>query len=72
LKIKFVRQPRTSADGTAPRKEIINGKEVMVRSLVAPTIDMTIPIVGKSLGEILAIVTGASTLNETVSRPMGK
>lgn len=72
LKIKFVRQPRTSADETAPRKEIINGKAVMVRSLVAPTIDMTIPIVGKSLAEILAIVTGASTLNETVSQPPGK
>ncbi len=72
LKIKFVRQPRTSADETAPRKEIINGKEVTVRSLVAPTIDMTIPIVGKSLAEILAIVTGTSALIETINPPPGK
>jgi hypothetical protein len=72
LKIKFLRQPRTSADQAAPRKEIIAGKEVTVRSLIAPTIDMTIPIVGKSLAEILAIVTGASTLIATVNPQPGK
>ncbi|HYL59917.1 MAG TPA: hypothetical protein VEU51_13695, partial [Candidatus Acidoferrales bacterium] len=58
LKIKFVRQPKSAADVVSPHKEIINGREVMVGSLVVPTIDMTIPIIGQSLAEILAIVGG--------------
>src|SRR5207245_1989775 len=58
LKIKFVRQPRNKADVTTPHKEVINGQEVMVGSLVVPSIDMTIPITGKSLAEILSMVSG--------------
>jgi len=65
LKIKFVRQPRTEADVTPPHKEIINGMEVWVGSLVVPTIDMTIPITGKSLAEILSIISGVHPLIET-------
>ncbi len=68
LKIKFVRQPRTEADVTPPHKEIINGKEVWVGSLVVPTLDMTIPITGKSFAEILSLVSGVHPLIETVSR----
>ena len=58
LKIKFVRQARSEADVRTPHKEIINGREVMVGSLVVPVIDMTIPITGKSLAEILSMVSG--------------
>ena len=67
LKIKFVRQPRSAADEMTPHKEMINGKEVVVRSLVVPTIDMTIPITGKSLGEILATVSGLTPTLEATS-----
>jgi hypothetical protein len=58
LKIKFVRQSRTDADTRPPHKQIINGQEVWVGSLIVPTIDMTIPITGKSLAEILSMVSG--------------
>ena len=58
LKIKFVRQPRTDVDVRPPHKQIINGQEVWVGSLIVPTIDMTIPITGKSLAEILSMVSG--------------
>jgi hypothetical protein len=64
LKVKFVRQPRTAADVTPPRREIINGTEVWVGSLVVPTIDMTVPITGKSLAEILSVVSGVHPLTE--------
>ena len=67
LKIKFVRQPRTEADVKPPHKEIINGTEVWVGSLVVPTIDMTIPITGKSLAEILSLVSGVHVLSEVAS-----
>jgi hypothetical protein len=66
LKIKFVRQPRTEADVVPPHKEIINGQEVWVGSLVVPTIDLTVPITGKSLAEILSIISGVHPLIETV------
>jgi Dicarboxylate transport len=72
LKIKFVRQPRTEADVTPPHKEIINGKEVWVGSLVVPVLDMTIPITGKSLAEILSLVSGVHPLIEAVSEQHGK
>jgi dicarboxylate transporter DctA-like protein len=72
LKLKFVRQPRTDADTVPPRKEIINGQEVWVGSLVVPTIDMTIPITGKSRAEILAMVSGFRPLIEAVSEQAGK
>jgi hypothetical protein len=72
LKIKFVRQPRSEADVTPPHKEIINGQEVWVGSLVVPMIDMTIPITGKSLAEILSIVSGVRPLNEGAREPDGK
>jgi hypothetical protein len=72
LKIKFVRQPRTKSDVATPRKEIINGKEVLVGSLVVPTIDMTIPITGKSLGEILSMASGISPLIANFSEQTGK
>lgn len=58
LKIKFLRQPKSAADVISPHKEIINGQEVTVGSLVVPKIDMTIPITGRSLAEILSIVSG--------------
>jgi dicarboxylate transporter DctA-like protein len=73
LKIHFVRQPRTAADRTAPpRKEIINGREVWVGSLVVPKIDLTIPIGGKSFAEILAMVSGFHPLIESVGKQSGK
>jgi hypothetical protein len=68
LKIKFVRQARTKADVTTPHKEVINGKEVMVGSLVVPSIDMTIPITGKSLAEILAMVSGVHPAIQAVAK----
>jgi hypothetical protein len=58
LKIKFIRQPKSTADVISPHKEMINGHEVMVGSLVVPTIDMTIPITGQSLAQVLSIVSG--------------
>ncbi len=58
LKIKFLRQPKSAADVISPHKEIINGQEVTVGSLVVPKIDMTIPITGRSLAQILSIVSG--------------
>ena len=59
---------KTEADVTPPHKEIINGQEVWVGSLVVPTIDMTIPITGKSLAEILALVSGVHPLIEAVNK----
>jgi hypothetical protein len=58
LKVRFVRKPRDTSARTAPRKEIINGQEVSVASLVVPVIDLTMPITGKSLAEILSMVSG--------------
>jgi hypothetical protein len=72
LKVKFIRQPRTASDSTTPHKEMINGKEVLVGSLVVPTIDMTIPITGKSLGEILSMASGISPLIAGLSTQPGK
>lgn len=72
LKIRFVRQARSAADAVTPHKEIINGKEVLVGSLVVPTIDMTIPITGKSLAEILATVSGLHPTVAAVGEPSNK
>ncbi|HEX9868372.1 MAG TPA: hypothetical protein VGC99_07205 [Candidatus Tectomicrobia bacterium] len=72
LQITFVRQPRSEADVTPPHQEIINGQEVWVGSVVVPTIDLTVPITGKSLAEILSIVSGVRPLHEGVSEPHGK
>ncbi len=72
LQIKFVRQPKAEAERTPPRKEIINGAEVWVGSLAVPTIDMTIPITGKSLAEILSLVSGFHPLSEAASEQPGK
>ncbi len=72
LKIKFVRQARSAADAVTPHKEMINGKEVLVRSLVVPTIDLTIPITGKSLAEILATISGLTPTLEATSGRGGK
>ncbi len=72
LKIKFVRQPKSAADVISPHKEIINGQEVMVGSLVVPTIDMTIPITGQSLAEILSIVSGVHPIIQAVNPKAGK
>ena len=72
LQITFVRQPRSEADVTPPHQEIINGQEVWVGSVVVPTIDLTIPITGKSLAEILSMVSGVRPLNEATSEPPGK
>jgi hypothetical protein len=72
LKIAFERQPRDEADVTPPRQVIIDGREVSVGSVVVPTIDMTIPITGKSLAEILSIASGFRPLDEDVSDPKGK
>lgn len=72
LKIKFVRQARSAADTATPHKEMINGKEVLVRSLVVPTIDMTIPITGESLAEILATVSGLTPTFQATSGLGGK
>jgi hypothetical protein len=72
LQVKFVRQARSEADVTPPHQEIINGQEVWVGSVVVPTIDLTVPITGKSLAEILSIVAGIRPLREGVSEPHGK
>ena len=72
LQIKFARQARTGADVAPPRQEIINGEEVWVGSLVVPTIDMTIPITGKSLAEILSLVGGVHPIIEPVGEQHGK
>jgi hypothetical protein len=72
LKIHFVREIRTDADRKAPRKEIINGREVWVGSLVVPKIDMTIPIAGKSFAEILSLVSGFHPLIESVNKQSAK
>jgi hypothetical protein len=72
LKIKFVRQPRSKADVTTPHKEVINGQEVMVGSLVVPSIDMTIPLTGKSLAEILSLVSGVHPEIQTIGKPPTK
>jgi hypothetical protein len=72
LKIFFVRQIRTAADRTAPRKEIINGKEIWVGSLIVPKIDLTIPILGKSFAEILSMVSGFHPLIKVVGKQAGK
>jgi hypothetical protein len=69
LKIKFLRQPKTAADSITPHKEIINGQAVMVGSLVVPVIDMTIPMTGQSLAEILALVSGVHPLIQTATEP---
>jgi hypothetical protein len=66
LKARFVRQPLTAAEKTPPHKEIINGKELWVTSLVEPKIDLTVPITGRSFSEILAIVSGVSQLTNAV------
>jgi hypothetical protein len=72
LQVKFVRQPRGEADVTPPHQELINGQEVWVGSVVVPTIDMTVPITGKSLAEILSIVSGVRPRHEGVSEPHGE
>jgi hypothetical protein len=72
LKIHFVREIRTDADRRAPRKEIINGREVWVGSLVVPKIDLAIPIAGKSFAEILSLVSGFHPLIESVGKQSGK
>jgi hypothetical protein len=72
LKVKFSRQPRTAADKMPPRKEIINGKEIWVGSLVVPKIDMTIPISGKSFAETLSMVSGYQPLIRTDRQQPGK
>jgi hypothetical protein len=72
LKVRFVRQPRSESDFAAPRKEMVNGKEVMVRSLVVPTIDMTIPITGESLGDILSMASGISPVIAGVNGEVGR
>jgi hypothetical protein len=59
-------------DVTPPHKEIINGQEVWVGSVVVPLIDMAIPIRGKSLAEILSIVSGIRPLDEGASDQDGK
>jgi hypothetical protein len=69
LKIKFLRQPKTAADSITPHREIINGQTVMVGSLVVPVIDMTIPITGQSLAEILGLVSGVHPLIQASSEP---
>ena len=72
LQITLVRQPRDETDVTPPHQEIINGQEVLVGSVVVPTIDLTVPITGKSLAEILSIVSGLRPLHEGVSEPQEK
>jgi hypothetical protein len=72
LKINFVRQPRAAGDKTTPHKEMINGHEVWVGSLIVPKIDLTIPIAGKSFAEILSLVSGFHPLIRAVDKQDGK
>ncbi len=71
LKVRFVRKPRDTSAMTVPRKEIINGQEVTVGSLVVPVIDLTMPITGKSLAEILSMVGGIHPLIKAISDEHG-
>lgn len=72
LKINFIRQPEAHTEETPPRKGSLNGQEVQVRSLVVPTIDLTIPIRGTSLAVILSQVSGIHPLIETSREQPGK
>jgi hypothetical protein len=66
LELHVTRQTRTTADRRPPRDEVIGGKAVSVGSVVAPSIDLTVPITGKSLAEILSLVVGLSPQFHTV------
>ncbi len=72
LKINFVRQPSLHTKVTPPRQATLNGQEVRVRSLVVPTIDLTIPIKGTSLATILSLISGVRPLFETSGEQSGK
>lgn len=72
LKINFVRQPDLHPKVTPPRKATLNGQEVEVRSLVVPTIDLTIPIRGTSLATILSLISGVRPLSKTSNEEPGK
>jgi hypothetical protein len=64
LKINFVRQHSRPTKATSPHQETLNGQEVEVRSLVVPTIDVTIPIRGTSFAAILSLISGVRPLIE--------
>lgn len=72
LQIHFMRKPGAPTEVTPPQKEILDGQEVQVRSLVVPTIDLTVPIRGTSLATILTLVSGVRPLIEASHQQSGK
>lgn len=72
LKINFVRQHSRPTKTTSPHQETLNGQEVEVRSLVVPTIDLTIPIRGTSFATILSLISGVRPLIENSREQSGK
>jgi hypothetical protein len=72
LKINFIRQPGARSTEIPPRTGTLHGQEVRVRSLVVPTINLTIPVRGISLAVILSQVSGIHPLIETSAQQPGK
>jgi len=72
LKIHFVRQHNRSTVVIPPRQAILNGEVARVRSLVVPTIDLTIPIRGATFADILSLISGVRPLIEINGEQSGK
>ena len=72
FKIHFVRQHNRSTVVIPPRQGILNGDEARVRSLVVPTIDLTIPIRGTTFADILSLISGVRPLIEINGEQSGK
>ena len=72
LQINFMRKSGIHTEVAPPRKEIVDGQEIQVRSLIVPTIDLTIPIEGTSLATILSLVSGVRPLIEAGREQPGK
>jgi hypothetical protein len=51
---------------------MISGHEIWVGWLVVPKIDLTIPITGKSLADILSTIGGFHPLIQPVGKQAGK
>ena len=72
LKIHFVRQHSRSTEVIPLPQGILNGEEARVRSLVVPTIDLTIPIRGITFADILSLISGVRPLIEINGEQSGK
>jgi hypothetical protein len=72
LKIHFVRQHSRSTEVIPLPQGILHGEEARVRSLVVPTIDLTIPIRGITFADILSLISGVRPLIEINGEQSGK